>query len=143
MSQVTLPSVRDIQNIVTHDDDTNFYGTTMAQMWGNVVSYIPEMRGRSLAEDLTVLFEDVYQTKSLERLIAGYDLAAVRTCFVSMMQLHKVGHAHVIQYMAVDTMYWLERFNDKIEAIVPGEIFRRRLVSVPTIPDAVRHGWVH
>lgn len=138
-----LPSVKNIQDIVTHDAETDVHGMTMAAMWGNVVSHIPEMRGRSLAEDLTAIFEDCYQSKKLERVIAAYDLAAVRMGFISMMHLHKVGHAHVIKYMSTDTLYWLERFNDKIEAIEPGEIFRRKLVSVPKVPDTVRHGWVH
>ena len=138
-----LPSVKNLQDIVTHDDETDVYGTTMAAMWGNVVSHIPEMRGRSLAEDLTAIFQDCYASTTLERVLAGYDLAAVRMGFISLMHMHKVGHDHVIKYMSTDTMYWLERFNDKIVAVEPGEIFKRRLVSVPKVPDAVRHGWVH
>jgi hypothetical protein len=140
---VVLPSVRNIQDIVTHDDETDIYGTTMAEMWGNVLSFIPEMRGRGLNEDLSALFADCFASSKLERVIAGYDLAAVRMSFLSMLHMHKIGHTHVIKYMSTETAYWLERFSDKIEAIIPGEIHRRRVVSVPSFPEKVKHGWVH
>jgi hypothetical protein len=141
--EIVLPSVKNIQDIVTHDDETDFDGYTMAELWGNVVSYIPEMRGRSLAEDLTEVFQSCFTSSAVERVMAGYDLAAVRMGFISMMHIHKVGHTHVIKYMSTDTAYWLERFNDKLEALIPGEIFRRRLIQAPGFPEKIEHGWVH
>ena len=118
--RVVLPSVRDIQDVVTHDQENEFDGVTLAELWGNAVSDLPEIRKCHLEDDQTALFREVY---------------------VTLLQANQIGHSHVIRYLATDTAHWLQTFADKIDQLIPGEIYKRKVVAAPRFPDKIEHGW--
>lgn len=143
MSHVTLPSVRDIQNIVTHDQESEFDGVTLAELWGNAVAHLPEIRKCHLEDDHTDVLRSVYTSLNLERVLAAYDFVCVRMAFVSLLALNQIGHPHVLRYLTSDTTQWLQSLGDKIQQIIPGEIYKRRVVAAPTFPPKTTHMWLH
>ena len=139
--RVVLPSVRDIQDVVTHDQENEFDGVTLAELWGNAVSDLPEIRKCHLEDDQTALFREVYVSRSLERVLAAYDFVCVKMAFLTLLQANQIGHSHVIRYLATDTAHWLQTFADKIDQLIPGEIYKRKVVAAPRFPDKIEHGW--
>ena len=117
--------------------------TPIHQRWTEILTWIPAMRGRTLVDDLSDIYEDALENASGLRLFCAHDLAMLQCRFYAALFENRMMAVHVRDLHMTQAVVWQWKLSDRMAKV--GQIRRQgtRIRKASFAPKQKHYSWLH
>jgi hypothetical protein len=137
VSTLDLLEAKFLHSAVVYEEDD----MPVCDRWFRILEYFSAVHGRHLYEDLSDIYQNIYQHGKGSVVAACLDFVLLRCRFFMVLKDNGIGRAHQNDYEIEASQVWIAKLVDRIEKINPAKIKKGKYIPAKAEPPT-SHKWI-